>query len=533
MKPAAGWFLLFGWLLWLSLSNALAAIVDSRITQVTLSPDSARITREMEVRLAVGDNQFLVAGLPQGLEPESLSLVAADEGTRALIERADVRLTTTAVDISGPRVEALKAEKDALKQQMDALKTRIAAMEIRLTAIRSLADGLGKQPLESGVLNDDALLEQLEQRAISVLEAQTRLAQEQARLAHDLERVERELALIEQRAQGSRTAIVNVRASKAGDARLHLVYVHRQAGWTPLYEAELNTKSGQLFWRTRAVVRQQTGEDWSAVRLSVAMTDRASWRPVPELSTWQIGFVDMPKAGAAPDTYLEQAVRALAAPMMDTAPVELVGSAYALRFDLVEPVNLGSGTDDQVITLESFEMVSKLSVRTAPRLLPVAVLVAEVVYEGEAALPAGRLLFFRDGQQVGSSHLQSLMPEQSVLLSFGVDPLLEVEYRLAPEKRDERGLIGRHKKVERQAVMTIVNRHEQDIDLVVLDQLPVARDADISVTPSSSNTPPSQRNFDGHEGVWAWSRTLKPGASFQIDFGYTVTWPADKNVSGF
>ena len=42
---------------------------------------------------------------------------------------------------------------------------------------------------------------------------------------------------------------------------------------------------------------------------------------------------------------------------------------------------------------------------------------------------------------------------------------------------------------------------------------------------------PAKRDLDDKRGVLAWEDTLKPDEEKTIEFGYKVTWPAQKNIT--
>ncbi|MFP4154947.1 MAG: mucoidy inhibitor MuiA family protein [Halothiobacillaceae bacterium] len=514
---------------WIDL-QAQPAPVESAVAEVFLAPDAAVVVRHFDLAGQAGENRFVLPGLPAGLQPDSLQ-VTADPAIRAELESVDLRLSDQRQVTDSERVRELKARLAKAERALAELDAERAAVKLRLEALEGLARGLGPAVPENAQLQGLEWLEEIEIRALAL---HTRLAEGRMQRAEQNERIEalrQQIDQIEARAAGGRSVVLSIRARAAFSGQFALSYRHAGAGWTPAYKADLDADTGLVTWSTRARVRQQTGEDWEDISLSIGMNDRRSWRPVPELRSWEIGLQDpavLRRADGAPGPE----VAMLAQSPLPSGGATLEGSRYALEYVVDQPVTLGSGTDEQLLTLDEWTGEAQVVSWTMPRQSPVAVLVGDLRFEGAATLPAGDLILYRDGRQVGRTRSDELIPGQDLRLSFGIDPGIDVEYRDAPEQRDERGLIGRHKKIERNARVMVTNHHDRPAAVRVFDRLPVPLDADISVQPSAKNTPPSERNAEGHEGVMAWDLALEPDASGQIRFGYTVSWPADKQLDG-
>ena len=83
-------------------------------------------------------------------------------------------------------------------------------------------------------------------------------------------------------------------------ARLTLQYMVPGARWAPAYNARLS--DGKATFAMRAVVAQETGEDWTGVALALSTADAQGWSELPELSSIRIGRRQRrpPKAGWRP-----------------------------------------------------------------------------------------------------------------------------------------------------------------------------------------------------------------------------------------
>jgi len=143
---------------------------------------------------------------------------------------------------------------------------------------------------------------------------------------------------------------------------------------------------------------------------------------------------------------------------------------------------------------------------------------------------AGPVSLFRDGGFVGTGRLPNLAPGAEHELGFGSDPSVIVKYHILGEKRGETGIISSSSTDQRNFKINITNQHQRPIDVVVIDQMPVSLNEDISVEllgPAS----PSKRNYQDKRGLLAWQFALDAAGKRAVQFGYTVSWPADKKIS--
>src|SRR5690606_13052788 len=140
-------------------------------------------------------------------------------------------------------------------------------------------------------------------RAIVRLRAQLaeQLDSERRALAEALREVERRRrSLLDRRArEGSarapashelRKALEVVLSEAASDEQqLRVAYFVPGARWAPAYTARLDEELTRATLELRAVVAQQSGEDWMGARLRLSTADRHRLHDLPELPARRIG----------------------------------------------------------------------------------------------------------------------------------------------------------------------------------------------------------------------------------------------------
>jgi uncharacterized protein (TIGR02231 family) len=542
---------------------AFAAIqADSSISTVTVYPDSARVTRIAKIALPAGENQVLLPNLPLSLDEASLRVSGESAESVAL---GSVQLEqAVSADAVQAREKQLHDEIDDWKRKrQEVLDAKIRA-EQQIEFIRA-AGGLGvAAPVEDGASAPAApaakpLPMDQWQVAWQTLEAATAAAQTKVRDADKtiaefdkgIAQLEAQLAQVATGNTTSRTATLHVKSDKPTELNLTLLYQIPQAGWKPVYDAELNSEDGKLNLKTQAEIRQATGEDWSNVAVTLSTLRPTSNAALPELDSWVVDFEKESVYHAAsvrdegvvksmveaPEQMAEMAAAPAAAPAPPPAPkpMAVMESAlttgdYNAEYKVPGALTLASGNDSRRVTLESRQLESKLALSSVPRLDPRAVLTSKAVYTGEAPLIPGAVSLYRDGSFVGSSDLPSLQKGEEMKLSFGEDDRVKIKFNALPEKTTEKGLLTTRENRERQYEVTVENHHDNDRSVVLYDTLPVSAHEDIKITVSGEK--PQQNDIDGKKGVVAWEREVGDGEKLTLKYGYAVSYPQGKDLSG-
>ena len=114
---------------------------------------------------------------------------------------------------------------------------------------------------------------------------------------------------------------IDLAAPAATKATLRVTYAVRNARWTPLYDARLDTgakdRKPALELVRRADITQSTGEDWSNVSLGVSTVRLARGGSAPELTSLIVQYPQAPRPAPMGGRFRE-AMR----PMLRSAPAQ-------------------------------------------------------------------------------------------------------------------------------------------------------------------------------------------------------------------
>ena len=158
-------------------------------------------------------------------------------------------------------------------------------------------------------------------------------------------------------------------------------------------------------------------------------------------------------------------------------------------------------------------------------------LLATTQYQQETPLIAGSMSLYRNGSFVGNSFLSQKLSGEEIKLSFGEDDKVKIKFLPDPDKKRQDGLLfGKKKVVERHYKVSVNSQHDKPYELSLYDVIPVSSQEDIVV--KSTGDLPTKTDVDDKKGVVSWDVSLEPKKSFNLKYGYSVSYPEDKIVPG-
>jgi uncharacterized protein (TIGR02231 family) len=474
---------------------ARAADVEatSVVEAVTVYPDGASVTRAITVELPGGDNTVVLKDFPLALDPSSLRV----EG------EADSALTIGAIDTRPPRaappvnLPELDKRIEALRDERANLQGAIAAATARRKFAERFAEtspvGIGEKgearPVSDWRTAFAAVGEEIAAADTAIREAERK----QRDIDREIARLESERAT---KPPGKLEVRVDLASAGAAKATLHLTYAVRNARWTPLYDARLDSgtrdRKPALELVRRAEITQATGEDWSNVALSVSTVRSALGGKAPELNPLLVQYPTPPSAPAASvsgalQDYKDMRRGKLAADEIDQvakradeqqAVAEIGG--FQVVFRIPGRVSVGANEGSKSLRISSAIIVPDLAVRSAPVIDPTAFLEASFIQSEDAPLLPGRVSIYRDGVFVGRSQMAAAAKGEKVRLGFGADDKVKVVRSVVKRNEGSAGLILTTSKTDERAFKTTIrNGHDFPIRIAIEDQLPTSENEDI------------------------------------------------------
>jgi uncharacterized protein (TIGR02231 family) len=528
---------------------------SSRITAVTVYPDRALTSRSVSLNLKPGNYLITFDSLPTLIQDDS---VRVEGKGSAGITIVGLEIKRAFLEQSGEkRVKEIDAEIRGLEQRSDALDAKKAGLSSQKAFLESIRVAWGDRISKELAIGRPTSAELLEAAGF-VGAGVAKVEQQNLDIDTEKKSIKDKIdSLRRQRDEstGSRrkeTKIVEVMldVAREGNLTLDLATVIPQAGWVPSYDVRLaaDAKTAELTFR--AMVRQQTGEDWNNVDLILSTARPATGTAPPEIYPWRISFyrpqlpMEAPMVyGAAPAALLkgkkakragriytetdmsEDALAEEAPAAFETAQISDEQSSVA--FHIPRPLDIPSdGTQHgSVVAVEQLPV--SMEFMAIPKLSPYVFLKSEIVNQAAYALLPGKINTFAGNTYTGSSQLKKVAAGEKFDLFFGSDDQVTVK-REELKQHKEAGIFGKNRVSYRYRI-ELSNFRKEPLMLTLRDQLPLAGDEEIKVSLDDPSIKPDEFGPDG--GV-TWRTPLKAGEKKELTFGILVEYPKDREITG-
>lgn len=552
MRAAVHWTLFFTLLLMPLLSFAAEQRrlpTTPRITSVTVYPDRAMTTRSAPLTLKPGSYLVSFDNLPPLIQDDSVRVEGKGSAGVTIV---GLEVKRVFLEQSGEkRVREIDEEIRALERQSGGLDARKSGLTSQKAFLDSIRVAWGERISKELAIGRPTAAELLEASAF-VGTGVTKTEE----LSRDLEMEKRQIkdkidALRRQRdeAEGSyrresKSVEVSLEVSREGTLALDLSAVTPQAGWVPSYDVRLAPDGKTAGLTFRALVRQQTGEEWPDVDLTLSTARPSAGGAPPELYPWRISFyrplpMAAPVMAAAPRMAYKsaRAMSTAAAYQADEAKEENAPAEYqtaeasseqsSISFHIPRRVEIPSDNSQHGSVVAMEQLPVSLEFLALPKLSPFVFLKSEIVNRAAYPLLPGRVNIFTGNTYTGSSQLKKVASGEKFDLYFGSDDQVTVK-REELKQHSEAGLFGKNRMSYRYR-MEVANFRGEAQTVTIRDQLPLAGDAEIKVSLDEPSIKPDEIRDDGR---LTWKLPLKAGEKREFTFGIIVEYPKDREITG-
>lgn len=279
-------------------------VANSRIAHVTVYPNNALVTREVEVPAGMGSLELVVTPLPERIVNSSL-YSESSEGIRVLTTRFRSRPVQ-----EDTREEVRKLEDQIKKLQMTGQKLSADLEAIKqnmglLTKLETFTSASTVHATEKGKLDSEATIAM----AKYLMEGRTEKTKDMIALQQQVQNNTEELEFAQRKlretSSGSsrteRDAVIVVDKTNAAPGKVRLNYLVESASWTPQYKFRAGkTSKDNVSIEYLAAVTQQTGEDWQNVALVLSTAQPMLNAAPPNLEMLAVAVVPNGAVVSAP-----------------------------------------------------------------------------------------------------------------------------------------------------------------------------------------------------------------------------------------
>ncbi len=536
----------------------------SHISEVTVYASSAFVTRSAPVELKTGDTKVTFSDILPEIDEDSIRVKGKGTAEVKILGAQMKREYTEDAPVA--RVEQLEAEIQAIGDQnaRSENEKRVLAEEkqyldsIRLFANQKIPEELvtkmpSAQDLEATLVFLDTKLKanfaRVQELDIAVRESQKKL-----------EVLRRELGEISGAGRKlKRSVVVEIEVVKDGSLMLDLSYSVNGASWNAVYDARADFEKSEVELVSYAVVRQNSGESWEDVDMTLSTAQVTSGGNMPEANSWFIRpeqprmamqMAAGPRAAKRAEMRMREMNDSLGGGPADgvmmqaAAPTMMVAeNAYAqaeakgvsVAYKLSRKATVKTDGSDYKLPITSQALASSFEYSAYPRVAAMAYLKSLVTNAKDLQLLGGRVNVFFDGDFVGTSSFESIAPGQEFDLYMGADENVKVKRELLEKKSDDvflGGIPSPTKKMIYKYKLSVENYKTKVSKVNLFDAIPVSEDERIKVKVSGLSVEPKQKDWKDRKGIWLWALELEPKGKQEIFYTCTVEFPRDMRVEG-
>ncbi len=341
---------------------------------------------------------------------------------------------------------------------------------------------------------------------------------------------------------------VTLSANEAASGKISFSYLASGAGWSPLYDIRSESSLGKIFMNYKAEVYQNTGLDWKNIKLNISTNNPYANKTKPELNPWYLSYIQHKQEynnakiqnnnkavynlNSSPTEaaynrgfYMDDVAEeepALSANQFTNVVQQLISAEF--KIDL--PYNITSNGQKHMVLVQNSELQTNFKYYSVPKMDQNVYLVAQMLKVDELQLIPSKANIFFDGSYIGETYIDPTNMNDTLHLSLGKDPNIQIKRRLLSSKCKEK-VIG--DKIEKLLAYTIEvkNLKSSSIELVIQDQIPITTNTDIEI--DKINIGKAKRKE--RSGLIEWNLTLKPKESKTFDFDFRIKYDKSKRIN--
>ncbi|MCB9261220.1 MAG: DUF4139 domain-containing protein [Flavobacteriales bacterium] len=541
-----------------TIAQDIVKIIDSRITNVTVFMQGAQVTRSGKVSLPKGQSYVVFDEVSPSTNQESLK--ASGKGSFTILD--------ISYRVFYPEPEAINQKEQNATQQkinkvLDSIKIHnlnMANNSEKINAVQTEKNLLLGHPLLRGGGKPDSLdllkgtleylegkLKTLADRLLELKLIENKMLEESNRLSQR----HQELVNFQQNGQWPMQKapkyqiVVSVMAEAATSAELEVNYSVFSAGWSPWYDISAKDAGNDIELIYKAAVYQNSGEDWSGVRLRVSNANPNQSNVKPVLPVWYINYYQHIQRTVAnkdkalrKEAYYYNTTEAKAdmAEMDDEkAPAATMAYDYSqkmqnfssVEFDISLPYNIKSNGKVHYVTVQRHVLKAEFKHFLVPKLDNDAFVVARILDWENLDLLVGNANIYFGNTFIGRTVIDPTVVMDTLEVSMGRYRSMAVK-RTKLDEENKNKIIGSNKVYSATYQIEVRNNSGNPIDLVLEDQIPTTTNQNIKI---------ELVNADGGElnaqtGLITWRMKLAPQKKQIVKYKYTIEYPKEQTLGG-
>ncbi|TFG28271.1 mucoidy inhibitor MuiA family protein [Candidatus Thorarchaeota archaeon] len=517
--------------------------IESKITDVTIFRDGARVRRLGKTELGVGEQLVRISGITEYAQHDSFRVKGRG---KANLRGIDVKKTTKTYEPEGDlklefeKLKQFEKERRSIQDQIELQQQRIAHLN---TIMSQFSSEFGKW-FSAGETGMENLTKMDKANQELITEATKKLRD----LTREIERIDAEISALRtniQQIQGERRTetftevYITLDVRESTTIELEITYQLSAANWHPTYDVDIGDGSTSL--KRIAIIYNNTLEDWEDINLIVST---ASARPVEAIQPTPY-YIDTPKpvsrsvsygaSGGGADFKAYESVEESEGLIDDLSVMQEIQpemiQEYAISseglggitiYEVPGKVTIASENGPHPITLTLDDFESRRSHYWNASAMTEVVAQDEIT-NGDSIILPGDVKVYAAGDYIGETQIGSIAPREKFRLGTRASYDVKAEKKLAEKDTEKAGFTKGKQKRGYKYELEIKNFSKKEIEIRIVDRIPYSNSERITINLSA----PTLQYKRYELGIINWEATIDSNKELKIEYSYEVEWEKD------
>jgi len=537
--------------------------INSKIDNVTVFRNGAQVYRSGRISLGTGTTKLLFENVSPYINVNSIQV-----GGRGNFIILDVQHQIRYIE---PEQSAPNKVSFAIIKRIQVLEDSITELNFLITDVNNRSEVLtleksllldnktmkGEGDTDSLPILKDAMeylrlkLNDINARLMKVEREKYAFNIEMSRVKLDLQKLNQYKAGLERHVPKPSIAMncveVTVSANISCTGTVKLNYMVSNARWTPIYDIRAKSISKAVEIVYKAMVFQNTGENWNNVNLKLSTIDPNRGNVKPMIAAWYINYympvrttsnLSMPTEVIAKEAYIQEDINdenkaySGSADIISKNPKAIysydftskISTLTNIEFEIDLPYSIPADGEKHMVAIMQEDIPTQYYHYLVPKLDPEAFLIAKLTDWEELNLLPGMANIYFESTYIGQTQINPSIIGDTMELSLGRDQGI-VAKRKKLKDEDKSKTVGNSVIKTMAFRIDIKNNKEGKVNLIIEDQIPISAVPEIKINLEDM----TKGEYDEDSGKLKWNLELDSRKGSDISFVYSIK--SDKNKS--
>lgn len=522
--------------------------LQTKIAEVTVFRDGARITRTGKVSCKKGPVEIVVEGISEYAQPDSFRVQG--EGP-AIITAFDVTSKTIVMEPSEDQtamVQELEELRAKRKEINDLIEIEQNHRDMTNLALTEFAEHFGLA-CAAGEGDPTRLAEMDEHYKNTLLESKKKLQE----YNQELEKIDNRITVIEEnlsKLYHSKTTEkqygvnITLDAEQDAEVKLEIIYQINYAYWSAMYDLDVLEDETKL--RRIALVTNNTKEKWENVVLTVSTAESTPVTAIEGVPLFIKEYIPPrkkssrrarrafgggpPMAAAPPSPKVaedeEMTLEEAPEPVQEYLSTATETESGIVIFTVPKPVTIPDDGERHPITLIEEKLEAEIFHYWYQDGFP-EVLAYNKIKNGDTVILPGPMRVFSNGEFIGETAVELVSPHEKFEAGTRIAYDVKAKRELIERKVEKVGLTGKKRKIQYRYRLAIENFSKRTVSIEVKDRIP------------HSLSPRIEVKFDWRKhfkeepqmGILEWDLKIPAGKKKEIEYEYEVEWEQEIDIA--